>query len=72
MSKCYTEYGMPRTGCAGCPYAGKNLQSELEIMKNNEPLLYQAVNKIFKNSYEYTKNYKEFAAKQKQEEKDND
>jgi 3'-phosphoadenosine 5'-phosphosulfate sulfotransferase (PAPS reductase)/FAD synthetase len=72
LSKCYTEYGMPRTGCAGCPYAGKNLQSELEIMKNNEPLLYQAVNKIFKNSYEYTKNYKEFAAKQKQEEKDND
>lgn len=58
-SKCYTEYGLKRTGCAGCPF-GKDFEFELEVIKQNEPKLYIAVNNIFKNSYEYTRNYNHF------------
>ena len=56
-SKCYTEYGFTRTGCAGCPY-NINLESDLEKIKTYEPNLYIAVNNIFKESYEYTKAYR--------------
>ena len=59
-SKCYTEYGLKRTGCAGCPF-GRNLEQELEVIEKYEPKLYKAVNKIFGDSYEYTRNYREFA-----------
>ena len=31
-SKCYTEYGLKRTGCAGCPF-GRNFEFELEVIK---------------------------------------
>lgn len=58
-SKCYTEYGLKRTGCAGCPY-GKDFEFELEVIKKHEPNLYIAVNNIFGNSYEYTRKYNEF------------
>lgn len=58
-SKCYTEYGLKRTGCAGCPF-GKNFEFELEVIKKYEPKLYKAVNNIFGNSYNYTKRYREF------------
>ena len=58
-SKCYTEYGLKRTGCAGCPF-GKDFEFELEVIKQNEPKLYMAVNNIFKNSYEYTRDYNHF------------
>lgn len=58
-SKCYTEYGLTRTGCAGCPY-GRNFEFELEVIQKYEPKLYKAVNNIFRDSYEYTKKYKEF------------
>lgn len=58
-SKCYSEYGMTRTGCAGCPFNRKVLQ-ELSLIEKYEPKLYKAVNKIFGDSYEYTKKYKEF------------
>lgn len=60
-SKCYTEYGLKRTGCAGCPY-GKDFELELEVIEKYEPKLYRAVNKIFKDSYEYTRKYREFVA----------
>ena len=59
-SKCYTEYGLKRTGCAGCSY-GRNFEEELEILKEYEPNLYKAVNNIFGKSYEYTRKYREFA-----------
>lgn len=59
-SKCYTEYGLKRTGCAGCSY-GRNFEEELEILKEHEPNLYKAVNNIFGKSYEYTRKYREFA-----------
>lgn len=58
-SKCYEEYGLKRTGCCGCPY-GKNLEDELKIMKEHEPKLYIAACNVFKDSYEYTRAYKEF------------
>lgn len=58
-SKCYTEYGMKRTGCTGCPY-NRELEKDLEIIKEYEPKFYKAANYIFGRSYEYTKKFKEF------------
>ncbi|BFK11872.1 hypothetical protein F140042L4_20300 [Coprococcus phoceensis] len=58
-SKCYTEYGLKRTGCVGCPY-GRDFENELEVVKKYEPKLYKAVCNIFKDSYEYTRKYREF------------
>lgn len=58
-SRCYTEYGLKRTGCAGCPY-GRDFEQELEIIEKYEPKLFVAVNNIFGDSYEYTRKYREF------------
>ena len=69
-SKCYTEYGMKRTGCAGCPY-GRNFEQELEIMQKYESKLFVAVNRIFGDSYDYTRKYREFCEMKNEEEKRN-
>ena len=58
-SDCYSEYGLKRTGCCGCPY-GRDFEEELNVINEFEPKLYKAVNNIFKDSYEYTRKYKEF------------
>lgn len=58
-SKCYTEYGLKRTGCCGCPY-GRDFEDELRVIQKYEPKLYKAVTNIFKYSYEYTRKYREF------------
>lgn len=58
-SECYTKYGFTRTGCCCCPY-GRELEDELEIVRLYEPNLYKAVNNVFKDSYEYTRKYREF------------
>ena len=58
-SRCYTEYGLKRTGCVGCPY-GRDFEHELGIIKKYEPKLYKAVINIFRDSYEYTRKYREF------------
>lgn len=58
-SKCYTEYGLKRTGCAGCPF-GRDFEQELEVIEKFEPKLFKAVNNIFGDSYEYTRKYKKF------------
>lgn len=58
-SECYSKYGLRRTGCAGCPF-GRDFESELEIIKRYEPKLYIAANNIFRDSYEYTRKYKEY------------
>ena len=63
-SRCYTEYGLIRTGCAGCPY-GNDFEQELQIIKEYEPKLYKAVNKIFGESYQYTRRYNEFVRNQR-------
>lgn len=67
-SNCYTEYGLPRTGCAGCPF-GKDFEFELEIMEKYEPKLYRAVNNIFGDSYKYTRKYREFYERKNEETK---
>lgn len=58
-SRCYTEYGLKRTGCAGCPF-GRDFEEELKIMEKYEPKLFVAANNIFKESYEYTRAYRKF------------
>jgi 3'-phosphoadenosine 5'-phosphosulfate sulfotransferase (PAPS reductase)/FAD synthetase len=67
-SECYTKYGLDRTGCAGCPF-GKYFEKELEIIKEFEPKLFGAVNKIFGKSYEYTRNYYKYRKEAKEREK---
>lgn len=69
-SKCYREYGLKRTGCAGCPFA-RNFEDELQVMQEYEPKLFKAVNYVFKDSYEYTRAYRQFILK-KRSERDND
>lgn len=66
-SRCYTEYGLKRTGCAGCPY-GRNFEEELEVMAKYEPNLYKAVNYVFGKSYEYTRRYREYVIEMKAKE----
>lgn len=58
-SRCYTEYGLSRTGCAGCPF-GRGFEDELIVIEKYEPKLFVAVNNIFGDSYEYTRKYREF------------
>lgn len=67
-SKCYTEYGLPRTGCAGCPF-GRDFEFELKVMQEHEPKLFKAVNNIFGDSYAYTRKYREFYEMKNDEEK---
>ena len=64
-SKCYSCYGLERTGCAGCPF-GRDFETELEIIEKYEPKLYVAVNNIFRESYEYTRKYREFVRQMKE------
>lgn len=58
-SACYSKYGFKRTGCSCCPYA-RGLEDELETTRIFEPNLYKAVCNVFKDSYEYTRKYREF------------
>ena len=61
-SDCYTIWGMTRTGCSGCPF-GRNFEEELQLAEKYEPKMYTALNKVFGNSYEYTRKYREFQKK---------
>lgn len=63
-SDCYKEWGFYRTGCVGCPYA-RSLQSDLRSAKIYEPNMYKACCNIFKDSYEYTRQYKKFVYEMK-------
>lgn len=63
-SDCYGKYGLKRTGCTGCPF-NRNIISELDIINNFEPKLYKASRNIFKDTYEYTKQFHEFQAERK-------
>ena len=67
-SDCYLEYGLKRTGCAGCPF-GKNFEGELEVIQKYESKLYKAVMNIFGDSYAYTRAYKKFWEEMKAKEK---
>ncbi len=63
-SKCYSQYGLVRTGCFGCPF-GKRFEEELRLIERFEPNLIRAANNIFGESYEYTRKYLEFRNKMK-------
>lgn len=39
---------------------GREFESELDLIKKYEPRLYKAVNNIFKDAYDYTRQYYEF------------
>lgn len=67
-SDCYEVWGFERTGCVGCPY-NRNILNEAETIKRYEPLMYKAVNNVFKESYEYTRQYNEYVKKRKAEDK---
>ena len=67
-SDCYTKYGMARTGCAGCPY-NRKFEEEKSVIEKYEPKLYKGINNIFKDSYEYTRQYKRFCEQMKAKEK---
>lgn len=65
-SKCYTEYGLERTGCFGCPF-GKRFEQELLSIEQYEPKLLKAANAIFGKSYDYTRRYLDFRDKMKRQ-----
>lgn len=69
-SKCYSQYGLQRTGCSGCPF-GRDFEYELQVIKKYEPKLFIAVNNIFGDSYEYTRQYKEFSKELNKERRKN-
>lgn len=58
-SKCYSEYGLKRTGCAGCPF-GRDFEQELEVIKNmnqNYTRLLQQFLRIATNIQESIENF---------------
>lgn len=61
-SRCYTEYGLLRTGCVGCPFSLylKSKGIDVEAASKYEPGLYKAMMNVFGSSYEYTQQYYEF------------
>lgn len=67
-SKCYTDYGFKRTGCAGCPF-GRHSMDEIESIKDKEPRLYRAANQLFRDSYQYTRMYREYRKKRAEKER---
>jgi hypothetical protein len=58
-SKCYSEYGLKRTGCSGCPL-GRNFEEELLAIEKYEPKFFKAAIGVFSESYDYTRKYREF------------
>jgi 3'-phosphoadenosine 5'-phosphosulfate sulfotransferase (PAPS reductase)/FAD synthetase len=58
-SECYSEYGLRRTGCPGCPF-GQRWEEEREIIAEHEPRLVKAVDNLFGISYEWTKKYRDY------------
>ncbi len=58
-SDCYEIWGLPRTGCSGCPYA-RGFEDELIAVEKYEPKLFRALNAVFGKSYDYTRRYREF------------
>lgn len=62
-SRCYTQYGLRRTGCVGCPCA-RDFEGELEVCRIYEPQLYKAVTNVFEDAYAYRRAYDRFKKSQ--------
>lgn len=60
-SDCYSRYGLRRTGCVGCPY-GRYIVDELAQVERFEPKLIRACRNLFRDAYEYTRQYRQFYA----------
>ena len=58
-SKCYTEYGLQRTGCCGCPFS-RNYNFERAVLKEHECKLSKAIENMWREVYDYTDKYHEF------------
>ena len=58
-SRCYTEYGLKRTGCVGCPF-NRKITEEIKVIEQHEPKLHKLATTIFKDTYELTREYREF------------
>lgn len=67
-SDCYEKWGFTRTGCVGCPY-NRHIFEDLDVVKQFEPNMYKAVSNIFKESYEYTRQYRQFVREMNDREK---
>lgn len=50
LSKAYTEYGLKRTGCYGCPFA-LDIADNLKILHDHEPQRYKAAMHFLKDVY---------------------
>ena len=59
-SRCYTMYGLKRTGCTGCPY-NRNIFDEMGMVGAYEPQMIRAANSIFQKAYEWTMEYRQYA-----------
>lgn len=68
-SDAYEVYGLPRTGCACCPF-GSRFERELELAAKYEPNLYVAAANVFADSYRYTRMYRAFKDRKKAEGKE--
>ena len=58
-SDCYEVWGMKRTGCVGCPF-NKNALEELGLSEPYEPNMKKAAQRLFADSYEYTRQFHEY------------
>ena len=67
LSDCYTVYGLPRTGCSGCPYS-HDFKKEVAVLDEFEPKLGKAVRNIFKDAYAYQEKYYAFRDEHKEQE----
>ena len=63
-SRCYSEYGFKRTGCACCPF-GKDFDHELDMIAEHEPAMHKAASNIFSDSYEYTRAFRKYQREHK-------
>eukprot|EP00914_Ancora_sagittata_P018661 GHVO01036992.1.p1 GENE.GHVO01036992.1~~GHVO01036992.1.p1 ORF type:complete len:362 (-),score=7.91 GHVO01036992.1:119-1204(-) len=64
LSKCYTVYGLKRTGCVGCPFS-KDAEKELNSIKEYEPKKAQLARNLFKDSYQLTKEFNNYAKRKR-------
>ncbi len=48
-SRCYTEYGLKRTGCVGCPFSPR-ISEELAVIREHEPKLCLSSRKCIKGA----------------------